>query len=255
MCSLRFTSSFPPSLLPPSPPHLTTTLCSCHKPDALPSPDLNKTLAAIHSSRVIACLRAESGEVAMEAAKAALTAGISVLEITMTTPEVFEVLQALVKQFPSSILGVGTVLNGLDAKTAVKAGAKFLMSPATVKDILDDLRGSEVLYIPGVMTPTEILTAYNAGARIVKVYPVSVLGGLQYISALTKPFSHIPMVVSQGITLDSMESYIHRGASAVVLSDAIFEKEAMNQRRYDRIYELASQVVGQGEKIKRGGST
>lgn len=89
------------------------------------------------------------------------------------------------------------------------------------------------------MTPTEVLCATNAGARIVKVYPVSVLGGEKYISALKKPFPRIAMVASQGITIDSMRRYIEAGATAVVLSDAIFEKEAMRQRNFDEICRLA----------------
>ncbi|KAF9621335.1 hypothetical protein IFM89_019421 [Coptis chinensis] len=156
----------------------------------------------------------------------------------MTTPDVFEVLHSgRFKEYPSSVLGVGTVLNDMDAKSAIKAGARFLMSPAMVKDILDDI--GEVLYIPGVMTPTEVLNAHNAGAQVVKVYPVSVLGGVQYITALKKSFSHIPMVASQGIMLDSIGAYIHEGASEVLLSDAIFKKDAMRKRNYGRIHELA----------------
>ncbi|KAE9462950.1 hypothetical protein C3L33_05141, partial [Rhododendron williamsianum] len=100
-----------------------------------------------------------------------------------------------------SIFQVGTVLNAKDAKSAVNAGAKFLMSPAMVKDILDNAQGSEALYIPGVMTPTEILSAHGAGAKIVK------------------------------------------GASSVVLSDAIFEKEAMDHRRFNLIHQLSQLAV------------
>ncbi|XP_042506914.1 KHG/KDPG aldolase-like isoform X7 [Macadamia integrifolia] len=177
-------------------------------------------------------------ELAMEAAHAALRGGISVLEIVMSTPGVFEVLQEL----------VGTVLNTIDAKNAIKAGAKFLMSPAMVKDILDDVQSKEVLYIPGVMTPTEVLNAHSAGAIIVKVYPVSSLGGAQYISALKKPFPHIPMVASQGITVESLGTYIARGASAVVLSDAIFGKEAMDQQNFDAIRQLSQLAVSRGDE-------
>ncbi|KAJ4942681.1 hypothetical protein NE237_000061 [Protea cynaroides] len=125
------------------------------------------------------------------------------MEITMSTPGVFEVLQELERGHPTSIIGVGTVLNAIDAKNAIKAGAKFLMSPAMVMDILDYVQSGEVLYIPGVMTPTEVWNAYGAGAIAVKVYPISSLGGAQYISALKKPFPNIPMVASQGITVGS----------------------------------------------------
>ncbi|KAA3481439.1 KHG/KDPG aldolase-like isoform X2 [Gossypium australe] len=168
----------------------------------------------------------------MEAARAAVNGGIAVLEIVRSTPGVFE---------------VGTVLTAEDAKTAIKAGAKFLMSPAT--DILDDVRDTGVLYMPGVMTPTEIYSAHNAGAKIVKIYPVSALGGVRYISAIRKPFSHIPMVASQGITIDSVGDYIAQGAISVVLSDAIFDKEAMNQNNFDVVNRLATSAALQGKIV------
>ncbi|XP_057976240.1 uncharacterized protein LOC131163633 isoform X2 [Malania oleifera] len=216
------------------------------------SSSLDETLEAIQNAGIIACLRAPSAELAMEAACAAISGGISVLEIVMSTPGVFEVIQQLVQDHPTRVIGVGTVLNTNDAKRAMHAGAKFLMSPAM--DILDYDQAGEALYIPGVMTPTEILSAHNDGARIVKVYPISALGGPQYISALSKPFSHIPMVASQGITLgtmhmglkqvffvdtDSIGEYIAQGASSVVLSDAIFDRMAMSEQNFNGIYQLA----------------
>ncbi|KAK0600223.1 hypothetical protein LWI29_012835 [Acer saccharum] len=232
--------------------------CSCTSTQQLQlsSSPLNKTLQQIHNSGVIACLRANSAELAIEAAVAAISGGISVLEIVMSTPGVFKVLQCLVQDHPTMTFGVGTVLNVENAKNATNVGAKFLMSPATVKDIMEDVRGGEVLYIPGVMTPTEILSAHDAGAKIVKVYPVSALGGIRYISALKKPFPHIQMVASQGITIDSIGDYIAQGAASVVLSDAIFDKEAMDQNNFDKIYQLARLAALQGreavERKRRG---
>ncbi|KAK7340506.1 hypothetical protein VNO77_21212 [Canavalia gladiata] len=211
---------------------------SCMGPQLSASP-VDKTLFQIKNSGVIACLRANSAEVALEAANAAIAGGISVLEIVMSTPGVFEVLQQLVKEHPTMALGVGTVLRIQDAKAAINAGAKFLMSPAIVKDIMDYVKSGDILYIPGAMTPTEILSACDAGAKMVKVYPVSALGGFQYISALKKPFPHISMVASQGITIDSIGEYILRGASSVVLSDAIFDKEAIAQHNFNKIHKLA----------------
>ncbi|KAF9688815.1 hypothetical protein SADUNF_Sadunf01G0027300 [Salix dunnii] len=229
------------------------------------SPVIQKTLSLIQNSGVIACLRANSAELAYEAATATLNGGISVLEIVMSTPGVFQVLRQLVKDYPTLALGVivlllplgfhkfhssmvGTVLNAEDARNAMNAGAKFFMSPATVKDIMEDVVKDEILCIPGVMTPTEILSAYDAGAKIVKVYPVSALGGVQYISALKKPFPHIPMVASQGIMIDSIGEYISSGASSVVLSDAIFDKGAMAQRNFNAIHQLASLAALEGKE-------
>ncbi|XP_059649290.1 uncharacterized protein LOC132295163 isoform X1 [Cornus florida] len=257
VASFRLWPSPPPSswLLGTSkpPPEPRSSHCCCSPKLSLSSTD--KTLREIKNSGIIACLRAQSSELAIEAARAALSGGISVLEIVMSTPGVFEVLQQLVQDHPTTVLGVGTVLNTKDANNAINAGAKFLMSPAMVKGIVDDIQGGDILYIPGAMTPTEILSAYNAGSKIVKVYPVSASGGIQYISALNKPFSHIPMVASQGIQIDLIEEYIAHGAAAVVLSDAIFDKEAMGQRNFNAIYHLAHIAAMQGsEAVERSNS-
>lgn len=187
----------------------------------------------------------------MEAARAALRGGVSVLEITMSTPGVFEALQCLVQEFPSASIGVGTVLDRQNAKDAVNLGAKFLLSPAMVKGILSDVAEGQALYIPGATTPTEILSASNDGAKIIKVYPVSAVGGAEYLAAVKKPFPHIPMVASQGMTLDSVGVYIGEGASAVVLSDAIFNKRAMAERDLALIYQLACSAVIKGNQAVR----
>ncbi|XP_051205640.1 uncharacterized protein [Lolium perenne] len=153
-------------------------------------PHPQKALAAILRSRFIACLRAKDAETARQAAHAAVRGGVSVT------------VEDLRRSYPSLTFGVGTVLNADDAKKAITAGAQFLMSPGTVMEILRDLEESEVLYIPGVLTPTEVISARDAGAEVVKVYPVSVMGGEMYMSALKKPFPLLPMVASQGITIE-----------------------------------------------------
>uniref|UniRef100_A0A2P2IZA7 Uncharacterized protein LOC105132720 n=1 Tax=Rhizophora mucronata TaxID=61149 RepID=A0A2P2IZA7_RHIMU len=196
-------SSWPLALTPQTSPRCEKSgRVYCSSPHvSMPPSKISATLSLILNSSVIACLRASSAEIAYEAATAALSGGISVLEIVMSTPGVFQVVKKLVQHHPAMTIGVGTVLSAEDALNAMNAGAKFLMSPAMVKDIMDEVQDGEVLYIPGVMTPTEILSAYGYGAKIVKVYPVSALGGVQYMSALKKPFPHIPMVASQGITI------------------------------------------------------
>ncbi|QHO53050.1 KHG/KDPG aldolase [Arachis hypogaea] len=165
----------------------------------------------------------ECAEVAYEAANAAIAGGISL------------VLNQLVKEHPTTAFRVGNVLKIEDAKAAVNAGVKFLMSPAIVKDVMYYIQNGEVLYIPGTMTPTEILSACEAGAKMVK-----------YISAaLKKPFPHVSMVASQGIKIDSIKKYISRGASAVLLSD----KEAIAQRNYEKIQKLAHSAALLGNKL------
>ncbi|XP_057786351.1 uncharacterized protein LOC131003791 isoform X4 [Salvia miltiorrhiza] len=216
-----------------------------------PTSVADRVLMDIQNSGIIACLRAKSAELAVEAARAALRGGVSVLEITMSTPGVFEALQCLVQEYPSASIGVGTVLDRRDAKEAVDLGAKFLMSPAMVKGILNDVAEGQALYIPGAATPTEILSASNGGAKIIKVYPVSALGGVEYLAAVKKPFPHIPLVASQGMKLDSVGVYIGHGASAVVISDAIFDKKAMAERNFLLIYHLACCAATKGTQAVR----
>ncbi|CAL5066397.1 unnamed protein product [Urochloa decumbens] len=211
-----------------------------HTPPAASPRPPPRALAAILRSRVIACLRAEDGETALQAAHAAVRGGVTVLEVVMSTPGVLEVIEDLCRSYPSLTFGVGTVLNDIDARKAIGAGVQFLMSPGTVMEILHDLEESKVLYIPGVLTPTEVLSACSAGAKVVKVYPVSVMGGELYMSALKKPFPLIPMVASQGIQIGSIKGYLEAGASAVVLSDAIFDKELMRKGNFSEVAELAS---------------
>ncbi|KAJ1693457.1 hypothetical protein LUZ63_010155 [Rhynchospora breviuscula] len=218
------------------------------------SSTLPQTLIQIHKAGVIACLRAQNVKTAMEAARAALAGGVSVLEIVVTTPGALEVIKVLCKDYPSVKFGVGTVLNIEDARKAEKAGAQFLMSPCTVMEILHWFRGSEILYIPGAMTPTEIFSAYTAGAEAIKIYPVSALGGEKYISTLRKPFPTIPLIASQGITAGSIGKYINAGASAVVLSDAIFNKEAMMKEDFDEIRRLAHLVTLEASLARKGNS-
>ncbi|KAJ3669353.1 hypothetical protein LUZ60_011303 [Juncus effusus] len=240
-------SRFPP----PSPPlllrHLSLPPLRASA-TSLPSP---KALVDIQSSKIIACLRAQDGKMAVEAACAAITGGVTVLEIVMSTPGALEVIKMLRTDFPSVTLGVGTVLSFEDAKKAVKAGAQFLMSPCTVPEILHGYQSSEILYIPGVMTPTEIFSAYNAGAQIVKIYPVSLLGGEKYISTLKRPFPNISMIASQGITTDSIEKYMEAGTCAVVLSDAIFDKEAMSENNFEEIQRLANLAMLQSSQARK----
>ncbi|PWZ14270.1 hypothetical protein Zm00014a_038834 [Zea mays] len=275
-------------------------------PTAAPRPP-PRALAAILRSRVIACLRAQDSETALQAAHAAVHGGITVsvlgdFNIGMTAKltsgrcavvhfdstaissylaQFFtlspshshaeqricplskinrawdsrlgyrvircscmllrpSVIEDLCRSYPSLTFGVGTVLNAADARKAICAGAQFLMSPGTVLDILHDLKESNVLYIPGVLTTTEVLSACSAGAKVVKVYPVSVMGGEMYMSALKKPFPLVPMVASQGIKIGSIKGYMEAGASAVVLSDAIFDSQLMRDGKFNEISELAN---------------
>jgi 2-keto-3-deoxy-6-phosphogluconate aldolase len=121
----------------------------------------------------------------------------------------------------------GTVLTLQEAGIAKEAGARFLLSPVAIQETVTAHSNGHVLFIPGAMTPSEI-------------YPVCLLGGVQFVRALKKPFPHIPLIASSGIGLDMVESYISAGATAVVLSDSIFMKSAMDKHDYHQIRQQAT---------------
>lgn len=201
------------------------------------------TLLRIQSRGLIACLRAPTSEVALHAARAALDGGISVLEVTMTTPGASEVITSLVREYPSATIGAGTVLTLQDAEEAKQAGATFLASPVTNKEIVQAHRGTSTLFIPSVMTPSEILQARRWGASCVKLYPASLMGGVPYVRMLKQLFPNFPIVASNGIGLDAVKQYWQVGASAVIVSDAVFNKTAISQHDYAHILRLSNTVA------------
>ncbi|GAB2292083.1 hypothetical protein Dimus_026330 [Dionaea muscipula] len=255
------------SVAPTSPRHgAASARWWCYSNPRRPSPPLSlgpsssttsTVLSRIQDAGVIACLRAPSAELAIGCARAALDAGITVLETVVSAPGALEVLAQLVREYPESSIGVGTVVRPVDARAAIDAGAKFLMGPVFLKDVLDVVQArarvdSEVVYIPGAMTATEVLSAHTAGARLVKVYPVSAVGGANYISALRKPFPGIPLVASQGITTDLVGEYIAAGATAVVLSDAIFDRGAVERGDFGAVSQQARLIASLGyEAVRR----
>ncbi|CAI5516192.1 unnamed protein product, partial [Closterium sp. Naga37s-1] len=176
-----------------------------------------QTVAAIAASGIVACVRADSADVALSAARAALSAGIQVLEVTCTTPGAFQVIASLFTDFPHATIGAGTVLSRQDAMAAQRAGARFLMSPATDADLVASHAAGPMVFIPGAMTPTEILSASRLGAPLVKLFPAPYAGGLALVKAMHRAVLSIGIVPAHGIQLDMIEGYLEAGAVAVVL--------------------------------------
>uniref|UniRef100_A0A7I4F9Q5 Uncharacterized protein n=1 Tax=Physcomitrium patens TaxID=3218 RepID=A0A7I4F9Q5_PHYPA len=159
------------------------------------------TFERIQSSGIVACLRSDNEEVALNAGRAALNGGVSVLEVTMRTPGAAQVISKLVEEYPSATIGAGTVLTQEDAERAKEAGASFLMSPVANKDLIEAHCRSEVLFVPGVMSPSEILQARRWGASCLKLYPVSLVGGMEFVKLLKRLHPSMPIIPANGISL------------------------------------------------------
>lgn len=182
-------------------------------------------------------------DLALDMARSALDGGLNVLEVTMNTPGASKAISRLVEEYPSALIGAGTVLSTIDADLAKAAGAKFLMSPVAMQELIESHRQGPTLVIPGASTPTEVFNAYRHGASLVKLYPVSLMGGVAIVRALQKAMPHIPLVASQGISFENCDQYLKAGAMAVVLSDAIFDKNLVNSRDFIKIQHQANLVA------------
>eukprot|EP00850_Spirogloea_muscicola_P017850 SM000157S02080 [mRNA] locus=s157:162161:164515:- [translate_table: standard] len=192
-------------------------------------------ILVMRRSGVIACLRADSFEVASRAAEAALQGGIEMLEVTMTTPNAPELIRTLKGGHPQACIGAGTVLTRHEADLAAAAGAEFLLSPVYNEALFKHCSRlpRPVLFIPGAMTPTEI-------------FPVEAAGGADFLQAMARIVRDASFVPAHGIQLDMVAPYIAAGALAVVLSSAIFDKRAMEARDYKMIKQNAAAAAHVG---------
>ena len=165
---------------------------------------------------VIPVVRASSAEEAIQVVDAIKAGGVLVLEITMTVPGAVQVIEQLTERFgDEATVGAGTVLDPETARACIDAGARFVVSPALNLDSIAFCHQLDVPVMPGALTPTEIVTAWNAGADFVKVFPCGALGSASYIKSLKAPLPQIELVPTGGVTLATAASFIQAGAAAI----------------------------------------
>ena len=185
---------------------------------------IQSTLRAIYDHGIILCVRLDPGAPVLDAAKAAAAGGLTVLEITLTTPGALGTIETLSKE-ENLLIGAGTVLTTNDVRAVAEAGGRFVMSPVFDEPVLSEAERLGILAVPGASTSTEILTAYRAGARAVKVFPAAALGGTGFLRAVRGPLPHIPLIPTSGPTADTMAEYFAAGASAVGVGNEVFHTE------------------------------
>jgi 2-dehydro-3-deoxyphosphogluconate aldolase/(4S)-4-hydroxy-2-oxoglutarate aldolase len=177
-------------------------------------------LQCLHRQRLIAVIRASAPEAALGAALAVARGGIELLEVTFTVPDAVRVIQAL-KDRTGAVVGAGTVLTGDQARAACDAGAKFLVAPNLSLEVAKVARAAGVMYCPGAYTTGEILAARDAGAHVIKVYPVGVAGGPDYIRVIRDPLPDVPMLAAGGTHLDNLVPFLEAGCVGVGLGAAL----------------------------------
>lgn len=203
-----------------------------------------QTLASILEIGIVPIVRAGSAEQALQAAKAICRGGIRVLEVTMTVPGALRVLEKVADEFGNQIaLGAGTVLDPETARSCMLAGAKFLVSPSVSLGTIEICHRYSVVAMPGALTPTEVATAWEAGADLVKIFPAGNVGGPSYIKALKAPLPQVLMVPTGGVSVGNAAEFFRAGASAVAVGDGIVGKKELAAGDYDSIEEKARRFL------------
>jgi 2-dehydro-3-deoxyphosphogluconate aldolase / (4S)-4-hydroxy-2-oxoglutarate aldolase len=183
---------------------------------------------------VVPIIRTSSAEMAIKATEAVYKGGILCVEITMTVDGAIRALEAVADRYGDQILlGAGTVLDPETARACMLAGAQFFVTPALNTRTIEMAKRYSKPIFPGALTPTEILSAWEAGADGVKVFPCSALGGAKYIKALRGPFPHIDLVPTGGVNLETIADFLNAGASAVGVGGELVDHKTCAEGNYD----------------------
>ena len=192
---------------------------------------------------IVAVVRSPDSQQLVEVARALADGGVSVVEITMTVPNALEVVRQVRQALGDRLLlGAGTVLDAETARAALLAGAEYLVSQTLNLDVIRLCRRYEKLVMPGALTPTEILTAWEAGADIVKVFPADVVGPA-FFKAMRGPLPQIRLMPTGGVDLTTAAEFLKAGACCLGVGGQLVEPKAVAERNFDRIRELARQYV------------
>jgi len=201
-------------------------------------------LSAIIEIGIVPIVRTSTADSAYKAVEAIYRGGIRAAEVTMTVPGAVKVLEKLSDEFGDKmVLGAGTVLDPETARICMLAGAQFFVTPAlNLKTIEMTQRYSRVI-CPGALTPTEVITAWQAGADVVKVFPCDNVGGAKYIKALKGPFPQVEMIPTGGVSLATAGDFLKAGACAVAVGGELVDAKTIKEGKYEVFEERARQFL------------
>ncbi len=203
-----------------------------------------KAIARIREVGVIPIVRVASPEDAYRVAEALIEGSIGIAEITMTVPNATRVMERVAERFGEKVLlGAGTILDPESCRAALLAGADFIVTPSLDARVIEVARRYSKVCIPGALTPTEVVTAWQAGADLVKIFPCGPVGGPQYIKALRAPLPHIDFVPTGGVNLETTPEYIKAGAAAVAVGGELVDAKALREGRLEVITSTARKFV------------
>src|SRR5712664_885356 len=208
------------------------------------NPFLVRSIAEVFPNRVCGVLRTQDSDAGFQACLAAMEGGVRTIEITKTVPSCFELIRGLIATtFGRYPVGVGTVWDPGAVREAKEAGASFVVTPVLLPEVADACRQEDILCVLGALTPTEIYQARLAGAALVKVFPITPVGGPRYIQSLNGPMGGVPFWVSGGVPIEDIGAYLRLGVKAIGLTNALFPPEALAHRDFELIRNLAERAA------------
>jgi len=204
----------------------------------------DQILSFITEIGIVPVVRTSSAEGAIKSVDAIYRGGIRAAEITMTVPGAIRALEKVADQFGDKlVLGAGTVLDPETARACMLAGAEFFVTPSLKIATIEVAKRYSKVICPGALTPTEVVTAWEAGADIVKIFPCGNVGGPKYIKALRGPFPHIEMIPTGGVNLETAGDFLKAGACAVAVGGELVDAKSVKEGRFDVIEERARQYL------------
>ena len=212
---------------------------------------MNETLSRIADSGVVAVLRGVDADQLVAIAEALQAGGVDVVEITADTPAVTDLIETLTDTFDDLVVGTGTVLDAETARSTIAAGAAFVVSPSLHEDVIETCNRYGVVCAPGVMTPTEAIRGYEAGADFVKVFPAKTVGP-DHLAAMKGPLGQIPLMPTGGVGPTNAGEYVEAGAFAVGAGGALVDYEAAARGDYEVITETAREFRRVVEEARDG---
>ncbi|MBA3480299.1 MAG: bifunctional 4-hydroxy-2-oxoglutarate aldolase/2-dehydro-3-deoxy-phosphogluconate aldolase [Pirellulales bacterium] len=205
--------------------------------------DRQSTLNDLFNIGVIAVIRADSGEQLVNVCRALSKGGVRACEITMTTPGALEAIAAASRALgDDALIGAGSVLDAATARAAILAGARFIFSPILCVEVIEMAHRYDCVAVPGALTPTEILTAWSAGADVVKVFPANHFGP-QYLKDIHGPMPQVKLTPTGGVDLTTAADWIKAGAVAIGVGSSLVKKDLINGGQWDVLSGLAKQYV------------
>lgn len=204
----------------------------------------SEACALIREIGIVPAVRLSSSEEAHFAAEAVVSGGIPIVEITLTVTGAVELIAHLAHYHPTMLVGAGTVLTTETAARCIDAGAGFLTSPGFDPKVIEFAAKRDIAVLPGALTPTEVIRAWEAGADFVKVFPCAEVGGEKYIKALKTSLPQIPLIAAGGVNQQTAGKYILAGATAIGVGSELIPAEAIERRQSKRIRELSLRFAG-----------